>query len=219
MTALQKYFQNENYDIQQIKKIEYCVECEDYRRAAHLATIFINGKEKKIAKALSSDEVQFFSPVLIEVYGMRAQAQFRLEEYEDVISGVDTAVTMLKTLCSHLKSDDLHRLNEIHAAILEISGCSATCLEDYERALRDLRASASILRLMGLDISSHDYAQTIENILKTVAEMKAKAPRPHFTPQEARAWTKELQIHQHAPGKKTERRCAACGQTAADQAA
>jgi hypothetical protein len=54
ITALQTFFNDEAHDRQQMAKIDYLLDCEDYKRAAHLATIFINGKNKKMSKALSS---------------------------------------------------------------------------------------------------------------------------------------------------------------------
>ncbi len=221
---LARFLAEENQESKAMRHVNHLMDQEQFSKAISALTSLISKKKERLDAFLSRNSgpsMLPISPLLVECYAMRAQALFQNSRFSDVLqdttSGIDLVASILR--CHNgPPSSDTARLFELEAALLETRGSAAGCLNDLPAALADLRASAATLRRGGADPSGHDHIRTATNIILVMAKLKLTAPRPHYTPEERRALTRELQIHEHHPAIVKARRCAHCSSPAAAEA-
>jgi hypothetical protein len=221
-TDLASFLAEEKKDSETMRYINVLMDREQFSKAIAALTSLISKKNETLDAFLSrgsGPSMLPISPLLIECYGMRAQAFYQMSRFNDVLqdttSGIDLVASILRCHTGPPSSDTV-RLLELESGMFETRGSAAASLNDLPAALADFRASAATLRREGVDPSGHDHIRTATNVILAMAKIKfnLSAPRPHYTPEERRALTRELQIHEHAPAAVKARRCAHCSSPA-----
>ena len=213
---LASFLENEKKDSEILSYVNVLMNREQFSKAIAALTSLISKKTERLNAFLSCDSGPSTLPIsslFVECYAMRAQAFYHTSRFNEVLqdttSGIDLVSSILR--CHNgPPSFDTARLLELESSLFEMRGSAAGSLNDLPSALADFRASAATLRRDGADPSSHDHIRTAANVVLTMAKLKISAQRPHYTPEERRALTRELQIHEHAPALVKARRCAHC---------